>query len=371
MNNLIPLPVPSKKASQSHYHILLNAFKEGKLCQYLFSTLRAKGANALVRFLMRLLGYRKPDLSNLIVANGIHIVDIGAADGLHPRWKQISRGVKITCFEPEPIAFKKLQEQYRANPAKMKILNTGLSGTGWGRTLYVTAWPRSSSLYKPNADFIEKTFIRNHFQVVKELEIETCKLADVCEPFDFIKIDTEGSELEILKGAGGLLDECIGMELEVRYNSKIYGSDLPLFDEVQAFCQGQGFCLCDLSIPGRWHFLLSDNRLESKGFVVAGDALYVRFPEDITELVSSGRWGIHKIGNAAAIYLAYNNFEFAYILISEAVTNGLITQDDPIYSETIELVNQQSGRKKFVSYKSLKRFHSFLSGTDPNKDLGF
>ena len=50
---------------------------------------------------------------------------------------------------------------------------------------------------------------------------------------DFIKLDTQGSELDILHGAGSLLDNCSGLQLEVMFSPLYEGQ--PLFADVDAY----------------------------------------------------------------------------------------------------------------------------------------
>src|SRR5207248_2510884 len=58
---------------------------------------------------------------------------------------------------------------------------------------------------------------------------------------DFIKLDTQGSELDILQGAGFLLDDCLGLQLEVMFSPLYEGQ--PLFADVDTYLRSRGFVL--------------------------------------------------------------------------------------------------------------------------------
>ena len=60
------------------------------------------------------------------------------------------------------------------------------------------------------------------------------------EAIDIMKLDVQGAELEVLKGARGLLGGVRLIELEVAFNP-IY-KDQPLFGEIDRSCVSRGSC---------------------------------------------------------------------------------------------------------------------------------
>jgi Methyltransferase FkbM domain len=62
---------------------------------------------------------------------------------------------------------------------------------------------------------------------------------------DILKIDVQGAELEVLRGAGILIKEIQIIQAEVWFQ-RGYGPDTPLFNEVYDFLNGFGFCLIEL-----------------------------------------------------------------------------------------------------------------------------
>jgi hypothetical protein len=61
----------------------------------------------------------------------------------------------------------------------------------------------------------------------------------------FMKLDAQGSELDILRGGRGLLQSCVGVEVEVEF-SPIYEGQ-PQFSDVDQFLREHGFVLWRLS----------------------------------------------------------------------------------------------------------------------------
>jgi hypothetical protein len=93
---------------------------------------------------------------------------------------------------------------------------------------------------------------------------------------DFIKLDTQGSEMAILEGAAAVLKNSVfGLEVEVAF-TMIY-KDEPLFADVDLFIRQYGFDLIDLRATS-WKRSIGAAVGNSKGQLISADALYFRRP---------------------------------------------------------------------------------------------
>jgi FkbM family methyltransferase len=120
------------------------------------------------------------------------------------------------------------------------------------------------SIYK------EKT---HHFDNSIE-EIREMKKLDelVKKKFDFVKIDTQGSELEIMKGGVNLIANCKYLLLEV--STKEYNAGAPLYDEVVEYMDSIGF-KTHFTIED--HFWTSDDdNLFAKGDIFQKDVVFIK-----------------------------------------------------------------------------------------------
>ena len=115
----------------------------------------------------------------------LRIVDVGAADGFHPRWDALGENKDMYLFEPEPKAFLRLQEQY-TNDSTVRIFDAALSHSSEMITLNILAWPRASSVYEPDNEFVSRLSIRNHFSIVERLSIQPDRLDTYLDNPDFI-----------------------------------------------------------------------------------------------------------------------------------------------------------------------------------------
>src|SRR5581483_9507402 len=95
-------------------------------------------------------------------------------------------------------------------------------------TLHVTREPACSSLYPPSAAVLDRYPSLRPFMspagvtTVPLTRLSTWAAGAGVSRIDFVKLDTQGSELDILRGAGPLLDTCLGVEAEVMFS--------PLYD---------------------------------------------------------------------------------------------------------------------------------------------
>ena len=183
------------------------------------------------------------------------VVDIGAMlegksryDGL------VERGMaQVIGFEPEPGEFQKLNARTDQRHAYLPYF----VGNGRPGIFHRCRYNGCSSLYKPNVQLIDLfTSIgasRNgNFEVLGTTEVTTKRLDDIEEitACDFLKIDVQGAELDVLEGAVRTLARTAVVELEVEFVPLYEGQ--PLFAELDGFMRRNGFLLHRLvDVSGR------------------------------------------------------------------------------------------------------------------------
>ena len=148
-------------------------------------------------------------------------------------------------------------------------------------TLYVTKHPMCSSLYPPNEPYLGRfaglpELVNLDFTV----EIETTTLDTFCQEeeideIDFLQVDVQGAELQVLEGASNILEKSIlAVQVEVEF-SHLYINQ-PLFADVDTYLRKQGFTLFDLT---KAHRTRADSPIVSTtraGQLLWGDAFYLR-----------------------------------------------------------------------------------------------
>jgi len=151
-------------------------------------------------------------------------------------------------FDPDIDECKRLDEIYQNE--NIRLVPIGLADNPGNRLLYLTKQPACSSLYKPNINLTTNYAVLECAREVSQVQIEVSTLDIWAKEtgityVDYIKIDTQGAELSILKGGIKILPSVRFLEVEVEFNP-IYDGQ-PVFSDVDLFLRKHGFVLWRLS----------------------------------------------------------------------------------------------------------------------------
>jgi FkbM family methyltransferase len=176
------------------------------------------------------------------------VVDIGCRWGFAEKFTKGKGYFRVYGFDPDIEECQRLKSLYKSDA--VSIVPLGLAGTAGKRTLYVTQEPACSSLLMPDSELTENYPALHCARHVSTIEVETVTLDDWARDngvqfIDYIKVDTQGTELEILKGGINALKNIRSIEVEVEFNPIYLGQ--PIFSEVDLFLRGEGFVLWKLT----------------------------------------------------------------------------------------------------------------------------
>ena len=173
-------------------------------------------------------------VSKLLEEKKLVALDVGAQGGFFNASifsKKYNFFFDPIVVEPIPEEAKKLEDK------NYKVIPKGLWSENCKKKLYILGKrPGSSSMYKPNSntfdlyDFKKKDF--PIFDITDEIDIECTTIKESLNKFkvnnlDFLKIDTQGSELEILKGIGEYFPLLMKIEAQI----------IPMYENVPSWSE--------------------------------------------------------------------------------------------------------------------------------------
>jgi FkbM family methyltransferase len=203
----------------------------------------------------------------------LKIVDVGARGGLPKRWRPFFDQIEVIGFEPDPQECERLNAL--SHPYAAKYLPYALGDEDESeKTLHICRHGGSSSLLEPHSEFCDRFAFGSQMKVVRTCPVVVSRLDSVCPDLEphLIKIDTQGTELHVLRGAGTVLNSVIAIDLEVEFVPQYLAQ--PLFADVDQYLRSLGFMLRALR---RSLWREKDARLRPEGGqIVHGDALYIR-----------------------------------------------------------------------------------------------
>ena len=210
-----------------------------------------------------------PEVASVLAKRNLLVADVGVAEGPEERWLGIKDFIRFLTFDPNPRA--------GTQDERTVCLPIGLWSSKARKTLYLYALPDCSSVYPFNEellrDFLTKEGARPTWTTEIELDaLDNCIAGRPELRPDFLKIDTEGADLEVLRGADGMLRQSImGVRVEAAVMEFRLGA--PMFGEIDSYLRGHGFMLLHL---GRVHFIRNNglHGFTSQPQIAWGDAVY-------------------------------------------------------------------------------------------------
>jgi FkbM family methyltransferase len=221
--------------------------------------------------------------------------------------------LRVIGFEPQPAECEKLNALGRLG---RRYLPYAIAN-GERRNFYLTNTGMTSSLLRPNLRFA--SFFNNLaelMQVVATASIDTVRLDDVAEirdqGCDLLKVDTQGSEAEILAHASKTLEQCLIIQSEVEF-VPLY-EDQPLFADVDQLLRGRGFMFHRfLGLSGRTYkpLMMNNDPNIPLSQILWSDAVYV---PDLARLDRLAPEALLKL--AALLHEIFGSYDLCHVVLA-------------------------------------------------------
>ncbi|MBO0734480.1 MAG: FkbM family methyltransferase [Methylocapsa sp.] len=184
------------------------------------------------------------------------VIDVGAHEGYFGRDLRRFAGYRgrIASFEPASSAYKNLERRAAQDP-EWRIANCGLGAVSGEKVINLTRFTTCSSLLTPSKlaadEFGEGMDVLSREQVtIRTLD----EMFDWCvdgipQPRVYLKLDTQGYDMEVLRGAQGTIGRVLAMQSEVSVQS-LYDS-VPGMAEATKYFESLGFRVTGFFVVNR------------------------------------------------------------------------------------------------------------------------
>jgi FkbM family methyltransferase len=280
------------------------------------------------------------------------VVDVGARNGMYLLPESYTRRASLIGFEPNPEECRKLMEDRtdaQVYFAKQGIVeprfkakrfhDCALWDSKGPQTLYVTRGAGSCTLMGPVKSLMRDmylvdsegerrrnaSFFDQYAEVMSTQKISCATLDSLIpdnETVDFLKIDVEGGELRVLRGADRLLKDGRVLFIQTEFQLLPYYQEHPLLGDQQRHLADRGYRLIDLALNHRRYRRgeIDIPAASDRGMLWAGDAIFVRDPDE-------NRLSPIDLHRLAALALVFRFSAFGLSLLRDAKLVSATEQD--------------------------------------------
>jgi FkbM family methyltransferase len=276
------------------------------------------------------------------------VIDAGARYGLHPSWVEMRGLVDFHLFEMDAEEASRLKRKYQ-DDERIRIYSIALYSRNTKIKYSARKHQALNSIFKSNDEMLSQNeYKQREFTVTEQMTVDAQTVDSIFNGYDvhFLKLDVEGSEFELLKGAiEKIRSSVLGVRSEVLFAPVYTGA--PLFGDIHRLLLDEGLELLNLDYtgagnkagrftqPGRYGKLLSSDAV----WVVGNDRLFSakgkRLAEDIIRL---------------AIFLMLNGATDLAIDILDRAVNREDVTFGPYFKDPLFLALH---RKVLMLFKSL------------------
>jgi FkbM family methyltransferase len=221
-----------------------------------------------------------PELASALNHDPFLVVDVGARAGVDEPWSDLPANILRTVgFEPDGAEAHRLS----MNDPRSQIHPVALWSRHGEVEANVAEDPSCSSVHPPNLELLRR-YPDKHAaprRTRARLRFPSAALDDALaeEPrCDFLKIDTQGAELEILQGATAVLERKVFAVLVETWTTEVHTGQ-GLTGDVMRLMADRGMELFDTSLAAAWHRRVAESEaLGGRRQVIGLDLLFMRDP---------------------------------------------------------------------------------------------
>lgn len=232
-------------------------------------------------------------LPQLLKDDPMIVVDAGASGaGEYTRWNSLFPNVRVHAFEPDEDETRRMAANAQHHADHVEYSTTCLGRDEKNRPLYVLKERFNASFYEIDMEHYHRkkayrdgkpirqteTFALDHISHVDSVSLDTY-FKDKGKYPDYIKLDIEGAELELMQASPLSVACAVAISVDVIFHADWIGA--PVFADIDAYMRQNGFALYDFrSMKRNFQFdsptEFYDEFGRREGQAACGDAIYIR-----------------------------------------------------------------------------------------------
>lgn len=234
-------------------------------------------------------------IARLVKALRPCVVDIGARGGVDEDLLAIAWACSVYGFESEPAEAERMRQQVDHRWKAVHILPYAVAGRLGSGTLYLPESEQGASLIRHNPEMVDRFGFENLHIVRKEVDVPTVTLDSLHQSgelpaVDYMKIDIEGAELDVLKAGQSVLRHCSALKIETSFLPQRMSQ--PLIWDLVPFMKAAGFDVVDIRDIHRWRrrplpahpYVIKFDIPYSRGQLAQCDLIFFRQPDSPRDL---------------------------------------------------------------------------------------
>ncbi len=272
--------------------------------------------------------------SNELFEDPFLVVDVRARGGFEGHWQHYGNQVRLIGFEPDDEECEALNSN-TASDAEI-YYPAALHRRRGTFQMYQTPHAASSGFYKTNMKFWDRFPDKVNLGTISAVDVDAVDFDSFAREndissIDFLKLDVEGAELDVLHGAENVLRDSVwGLSVEIAF-APVH-EDRPVFAEIDIFLRSLGFVLFDMTSNRHARTALSPLRYAEvpgatgSGQLIWGQAIYLR--DAVAEIESGSRdgmeWSKSNVLKLASFMNPVNLNDCAFELLQFANQRGML-----------------------------------------------
>ncbi|MGK0238672.1 MAG: FkbM family methyltransferase [Candidatus Pelagisphaera sp.] len=315
--------------------------------------------------------FKESDLFRSFQQSPLGFIDVGARGGIHDLVVPIADIVSVVGFEPDKEECERLMQikEVRKPWAEFKLEPIGLYNKAGAFPLHLMKANTNHSLLPSNDAFVSR-YNMKQFEKIGETIVNTDTLDSIHSKRyheksnfgEFLKIDTQGSEFEILQGARNVLERnTVAIVCEVSF-FEIY-KDQKLFSDIESYLRELGFSFYgfDSSLHTRSCKHIDKQTQVTKERAMYADAVFLKDPIGTSPTTNTPRQNQSLL--VCAILLGFYDFAI------ELSKSDLVTDDSSERDRIQDTVSEISNLSTNNTIKDLKDTLEKVSNSPENANL--